>query len=146
LSICISHWHLLDTTRPRRILIPFQLNQHLPHSGLTAPRRPTSIPLPTQIRQLCNPLPACAAGCGVFSLGQELGCFLCSLGFLLVCLAVIGFVESVDVFAGRGNGFVLLLLGSLVAVGQVGGAFSAPGGDGRGVGGVGGGWVVVGVG
>jgi hypothetical protein len=141
-----THWHLLNTTRPRRILIPLQLHQHFPHPRLTAPRRPTRRPLSTQIRQLSDALPARSASGGILPLGQELDCFLGGLRLLLVCLAVVGLVEGVDVFAGGGDCFVFLLLGGFVAAGEVGRAFGAPFGDGGRVSGVGGGWVVVGVG
>lgn len=124
------YWHLLNTTRPRRILIPLQLHQHLPHPRLTAPRRPTRRPLPTQIRQLSNPLPARTTSSGILPLREKLSCVLRCLRLLLVGLAVVGLVEGVDVFAGGGDGFVFLLLRGLVAAGQVGGAFRAPFGDG----------------
>lgn len=130
MSTYISDWHILDATCSWRVLVTLQLHQHLPHPRLAAPRRTTCSALPAQICQLRDALPARSAGCGIFSLFQELSCLLGGLRLLLVCLAVVGFVERVDVFASGGDGFVFLLLGGFVAAGEVSCAFCAPLGDG----------------
>jgi hypothetical protein len=100
----------LNTARAWRILIPLQTNKYVPHPLLRASSSTTTLSLPAQICQLSDPLPARSAGGCVFSLRQELLRLFRCLCLLLVGLAVVGFVEGVDVFAGCGDCFVFLLL------------------------------------
>lgn len=79
-------------------------------------------PLPTQIHQFRNPLPARPSTRRVLALFQELLGLLAGTRDLLLFLAVVIFVEIVDVLAGAGAGllgffgfFFVLAVETLVA-------------------------------
>lgn len=117
----------LDSRHARSILVLLQTNQHLTHSLLRASIPTAQLTLSTQIDQFANTFPARTSGRGVLSLGQEFFCFLCGLGLLTVDLAVVGFVERVDVLLGCGYRFLLFARGGFVAAGEVCVALFAPG-------------------
>ena len=87
---------LLVPRRSRCLFILLQTRHQLPKPLLARPPRTTSRPLPTQIHQFCNPLPARAASGGILSTGQELLGFFAGLGDRLVSFRVVAFVEVVD--------------------------------------------------
>ncbi len=124
-SPCLASYHL-DTPRPRRILVILQIQQDLPHLLLGAPLPTASLPLPTQIRQFRNSLPARPARGGILAILDEIGGLACGLGLLLVGLAVVGVVEVVDVAARLGNCFGFFCGGGGVAAGEVGVTLFAP--------------------
>lgn len=84
------------------------------------------MPLSTQIGQLGNPLPARASSGGILAVLDEIGCLAGRLGFLLVGLAVVGFIEVVNVAARFGYLFGFLGSGGGVAAGEVGVTLFAP--------------------
>ena len=119
----------LNTTNTRRLLVVLQANQHLPHPLLAATLTTTNLSFPTQINQLSDPLPTCTASSGIFSLGQEFLCLLCSLSLLSIDFAIVGFVETIDIFLGCGNGFLLFGGGSFVSASNISIPLFAPGAD-----------------
>lgn len=125
-----SHAHFPLSTliplRSRRLLILPQPRQNLPKPLLPRPTRPTLHALPAQIHQLGNPLPAGAAGGGVFAGGEEVCGFFAGSRDGLVFFGVVVLVEVVDVGLGRFDRFGFFGGGDFGAAGEVGVAAGAP--------------------
>ena len=104
-----------DSRRPWGLLIFPQIQQHLPELLFARPASPTFRPLPAQIDQLADALPARPACGGIFPVCQKLlGLFLGLLDTLFGLLPVI-FIELVDVLLGLFDGFLLFVRGDLFA-------------------------------
>ncbi len=116
----------LNAPSTRRIRIVLQLEQQVPHPLLGASLSSTTLPLPAQICQFRNPLPTRSSRGGILTILNEFGGLTCCLGFLLVGLAVIGFIKVVNVAACFGDRFFLSCSGGGVAAGNVGFAFLPP--------------------
>lgn len=110
---------LLIPHRPRRLLILPQTRQQLPKPFLARPARPAPRPLPAQIHQFRNALPARAACGGVFTTGEKFLGFFARLGDGLVFFLVVVFVKVVDGGLRRFDRFGFLGGGDFGAVGQV---------------------------
>lgn len=123
--------------RARRLLILPQAQQNLAEPRLLAARRPALAPLPTQIDQLRDALPARASRRCVVATCQELLGLLARLVHLLVLLVVVVLVEVVDVLPCLVHRLRLALCRHLVAVLYLQVASLAPFADHVGLGGVG---------
>ena len=101
----------------RRLLILLQAHQQLPKLRLLTTTRTPTGPLPTQIHQLRNTLPARATSRRILPTLQELLGLAAGGGNALLLLGVVVLVEVVDVLLGcldclclalGGSGFALL--------------------------------------
>lgn len=120
------HSDLSHAPRPRRLWVTLQIQQDLTHALLSAAFTATPLTLAAKIGQLGDALPTRAAGGGVLAVLDEVGGLAACLGLLLVRLAVVGFVELVDVAARLGDRLGFLFRRGGVASGEVGVAGFAP--------------------
>jgi hypothetical protein len=85
----------LVSLSPRRLLVLSQTNQQLSHPLLPTSTSSASSPLPTQIDQLPNPLPARTPSSSIIPIRQKLIRLPLCLGNILLLLVVVVVVEIV---------------------------------------------------
>lgn len=108
---------------PRSLLILPQFHEKFPKLFLPAARRSALGPLPTQIHQFPDPLPARSPRAGILTVGEEVFGFFAGPGDGFILFAVVVFVEVVDVSLGFGDTVGFLGRGDFFALGDVGVAF-----------------------
>lgn len=108
---------------PRSLLILPQFHEKLPKLFLATARRSPLGPLPTQIHQLPDPLPARTPCAGILTVGEEVLGFFAGPGDGFILFAVVIFVEVVDVSLGFGDPVGFFGRGRFFALGDVGVAF-----------------------
>jgi hypothetical protein len=104
--------HNLITRRPRSLLILPQSHQQIPKLPLLTPARPALTPLPTQIHQLRNPLPARSTSRRILSSLQELFSITSRGRNRLFFLRIIVLVEIIDVLLCCFDGFLFAFFGA----------------------------------
>ena len=116
----------LDTRHPWSILVFLKIQQHLSEALLARPTRTALQPLPTDINQFRNALPARASHSSVFTVGKELLCLLAGALPRLVRALVVRFVVVVYVLLGLLDGLSFAFFRGFGAAGEFGVAFRAP--------------------